>query len=297
MDDRDPWTRLLEPFGIPRDVPVPTLGGKQLWADLFVHAGYRIQQSVVTRHHRLLGPRDVRLWWGSYTACRDAFERIRAQRDVRPLGDHLVILLHGMFRAKDVWGPMAGALRRAGYEAAALNYPSSRRSVEDHAEQVGQVIANAEGVRTVSFVGHSLGGIVARMVLGRPAPWRERVAVNRLVTLGTPNQGAELVDILRSWWSFRALAGPVGTQIGTDRITDIPRPSCPFGTVAGARGDGQGWNPMIPGDDDGVVSLASTSLPGAEDALVVNGVHTFLMRRPDVIEATIRYLGTGRFTA
>jgi hypothetical protein len=52
----------------------------------------------------------------------------------------------------------------------------------------------------------------------------------------------------------------------------------------------------LPGDDDGTVSLQSAMLDGAEDTLVVPGMHTFLVMRPDVIAATARYLRTGRFT-
>jgi hypothetical protein len=65
--------------------------------------------------------------------------------------------------------------------------------------------------------------------------------------------------------------------------------------VAGTRGDGVGYNPLLPGDDDMTVSLASAQLDGAEDTLIVRGVHTFVMVQPEVVAGTIRYLATGRF--
>ena len=36
------------------NVPILTLGDKQFWGDVFVHAGWRIQENVFTGHYRLL---------------------------------------------------------------------------------------------------------------------------------------------------------------------------------------------------------------------------------------------------
>ena len=105
--------------------PLPTLGGKQLWGDVMLFAGYRIQRNVWTEHHRLLSPFDLRLAIGTFDACREALDRITAARGVVPAGPHLVLLLHGIFRSKDSFGPMVRGLRAAGYEAQAINYPST----------------------------------------------------------------------------------------------------------------------------------------------------------------------------
>src|SRR6476469_3817068 len=102
-------------------VPLPTFGGKQIWGDVFLYAGYRIQQNVWTRHHRLLGPNDLRLPFGSYEACEQTFLRLQKLHEVAPQSDHLVLLLHGIFRSKDSFGPMRRALRAAGYEAHGVN--------------------------------------------------------------------------------------------------------------------------------------------------------------------------------
>lgn len=277
-------------------LPLPTLGGKQLWGDVFLYGGWRIQRNVWTRHHRLLDPNDLRLAFGSYDECRATFERLRASRDLRPRSDHLVLLLHGIFRSKDCFGPMRRMLGQAGYEAHAVNYPSTRQSLEEHADQVEVLLDRAEGVSTVSIVTHSMGGIVARVLLGRRgAPWRRRLRVNRLVMIATPNRGSEMATRLGELSAFRAVAGPSLDALRPDRIDAVPVPDVPFGIIAGARGDGQGYNPLLRGDDDMTVAVDEVRLDGAEDFLVVNAVHTFLMIHPEVIRATQRYLETGRF--
>jgi pimeloyl-ACP methyl ester carboxylesterase len=275
---------------------VPTFGGKQLWADEFVHRGYRIQLNVVSKHHRLLGPRDVRLHRGSYEACLRAFDALPGAAERKRQSDHVVLLLHGLFRAKDAFQPMESALRQAGFEAEAVNYPSTQTTIEDHAEQLERLLSRLRGVKTVSFVTHSLGGIVARELLGREGAWKAKLSINRLVMIATPNQGARMADTLLPSWAFRRLAGPAGTQLTTDYAAVVPAPSVPFGIVAGVRGDGKGFNPLLKGDDDIIVAKESTHLDGAEDTLVVKAIHTFIMQRREVMQGTIRYLRTGRFT-
>ena len=279
-------------------VPFPTFGGKQIWGDVFLYGGYRIQQNVFTRHFRLLSPSDARLAAGTYEHCHARFCRLREQRTVEPAGDHCVLLLHGIFRSKDSFGPMTRALRAAGYEAHGVNYPSTRQSLEDHADQVESLLERLEGATTVSFVTHSMGGLVARVLLARPdSPWRQRIRVNRLVMIATPNRGAELATRFHQLPGFPSIAGPSFGQLRSEHVGRLPLPDVPFGIVAGARGDGRGFNRLLQGDNDMTVTLESTMLDGAEDQLVVSAIHTFIMIDPVVVDATIRYLETGRFRA
>ncbi|MEZ4321568.1 MAG: alpha/beta fold hydrolase [Myxococcota bacterium] len=280
----------------PLNVLFPTLGGKQLWADEFVCEGWRIQQNVVSGHHRLLDDADLRIAWGTWEHCKAHFDRIAAQRGFVKPDRHLVLLLHGIFRSKDSFGPMTRALRRAGYEAEAVNYPSTRRSLEEHAEQIERILDRARHVSRVSFVCHSMGGIVARVLLGRQGAWRQRIQAHRLVMIATPNRGAEIAEHV---WSTGALAkltsGPALRQLHRDRIGEVPLPDIPFATIAGSRGTPEGFNPLLPGDDDMTVTVESTRLEGAEDELVVRATHTFVMIKPEVVVAVLRYLKTGRF--
>ena len=94
---------------------------------------------------------------------------------------------------------------------------------------------------------------------------------------------------------LRFFTGPSLSQIRSDVASSLPVPDVRFGIVAGARGDGRGYNPLLPGDDDMTVSVASTMLDGAEDTFVVPAIHTFVMIHPEVVRGTLRYLRTGRF--
>ena len=68
-----------------------------------------------------------------------------------------------------------------------------------------------------------------------------------------------------------------------------------FGILAGGRRDDRGFNPLIPGDDDGVVSVESTRLAGAADFRVLPVWHTTMMNDPRVQAMTRTFLEHGYF--
>ena len=77
-------------------------------------------------------------------------------------------------------------------------------------------------------------------------------------------------------------------------IPTLPIPDFEFAIVAGGRGNGAGFNPLIAGDDDLLVTVASAQLPGAADSMTIRSLHSFLPANAEVIDATVRFLQTGR---
>ena len=71
-------------------------------------------------------------------------------------------------------------------------------------------------------------------------------------------------------------------------------PDVPLGAIAAGRREG-GWNPLIPGDDDGVVGVSEALPVEASDTLRVPGFHSVLMNDPQVVEAVARFLRHGSF--
>lgn len=274
-----------------------TLGGRQFWSDEFVHAGWRIQRSLASGHHRLLDPRNVRHAWGSYEACRVRFERERIARGLAHRSKHAVVLLHGMGRSRVCFDRLTKQLREDGYEAIAVGYPSTRLPIRDHGAQIARVLDRSGGIDKLSFVTHSMGGLVAREALALKGKWRKRIQLGRLVMLGPPNQGAYLADRLEKLFPYRLIAGKGGRDLVSKKVRKMPIPKMSFAIIAGGRGDGKGYNPWIKGDDDGIVAVASTKLKGAADFLRVRELHTLMMRNDEVVTATRRFLRTGSLRA
>jgi hypothetical protein len=92
--------------------------------------------------------------------------------------------------------------------------------------------------------------------------------------------------------------GPVGESLLPDHRLKIPVPlHGQLAVIAGGNGR-RGWNPLLPGDDDGIVRTVETRLPGREAAfMTVRALHTSLPLRRDVIAASVSFLTTGQFSA
>ncbi len=277
------------------NVALPTLGGRQVWADRYLYGGWRIQENVLTGHARLLDPRDIRRCWGRYDACRAAFERLRAERSIAPHREHMVLLVHGLGRSRASFRGLERALRDAGYGVAAIGYPSTRRSLAANADTLEALLADLDGVRRISFVTHSLGGLLVRELLARDAAWRDRIAVESVVMIAPPNQGSAMADVLQyvppvNWLLWRGLFDATTAHVAT-----LPMPDVPIGIVAAGRGKA-GYNPLLEGDDDLIVRVAETRLDGATDWVRVPAPHAVVMNRPQTVAAVLAFLEHQRFS-
>ncbi len=278
------------------EIAMKTLGGGQFWGDVVFFHGWHIQQNVFTRHYRLLDGHDHRHASGTLEQCREKLEQIKVEQKLTPMTGRGVVLIHGLLRSSKCMTTMAAALNEAGYRTFQFDYPSTQVSIPDAAEYLHQTIESLTGIEELSIVAHSMGGLVTRAYFAEHHDPRFR----RVVMLGTPNHGAELADLVHQNFLVRAAAGPGGRQLVTDSkglIRSLPAPKCEFAIIAGARHNPAGWNPLIPGDDDGTVTVASTRLIGAADFSTVQTTHTAMLRNSEAIGQTLRFLHEGRLSA
>ncbi len=276
------------------NIPLPTFGGKQFWADRYLNAGWRIQENVFTGHARLLDPYDIRRCWGGLEACREEFKRIRGERGIAPYNGHLVILVPGLGRSRASMAGLERSLRKAGYQVAGVDYPSTRRSLADNADGVAELVDSLEGVDRVSFVTHSLGGLLVRELLSRKAQWRGRIEVNAVVMIAPPSRGAAIADILRWTPPVNLIMGRGLIEATTRQARTLPAPDAPFGIIAFGRG-GMGYNPFLRGDNDLLVSVDETRLDGAADWTRLHGLHGFAPNYPETARAVMSFLEHKRF--
>jgi len=271
-----------------------TMGGKQFWSDIRFFREWRIQENVFTGHHRLLDPEQHRCAHGTLQECEDALVSIRKEQRLEPMEGRAVILIHGLIRSSRSFNVMARDLRGETCTVVPFDYSSTQSSIPAAAHCLDQVIKSLDGIETIDLVVHSMGGLVLRSYLRDFGDTR----IRRAVMLGVPNHGARIADRMHNTALYRMVYGPAGQQLISDEeglIADLPAPACEFGVIAGGRGNQQGFNPLLSGDNDTTVTVRSARLSGARDFLLVPVIHAFLMTDRRCIDAVSTFLDHGRF--
>jgi alpha-beta hydrolase superfamily lysophospholipase len=190
---------------------------------------------------------------------------------------------------------LARCLAAEGYAVINCDYPSRTADIQTLAtglfDGLTPLLSAAPKVHVVT---HSMGGVLLRVYLQDHA----LPNLGRVVMLGPPSCGSEVVDRLGALAPFGWLNGPAGGQLGTD-ANSVPNrlkpPDFELGVIAGDRSVNPILSMLIPGRDDGKVSVTRTQTAGMRDFIRLHVTHPFMMRNTRVICQTAHFLKTGRF--
>ena len=211
------------------------------------------------------------------------------------LSGESVILLHGLARKNRSLSKLEDKLKQQGFRVINTTYPSRKHTVQELVKPtINEAIAKCKKAKRIHFVTHSMGGILVRAYL-------KNNTVNnlgRIVMLGPPNKGSQVVDRLKNLPGFKLINGPAGMQLGTN-VDDLPNTlgavDYDVGVIAGSTSVNLILSMMLPSPNDGKVSVENTKLAGMNDHIVMPVTHPFMMKNNKVINQVLYYLRNGRF--
>lgn len=193
-----------------------------------------------------------------------------------------VVLTHGFMASRWMLMPLAGRLRRGGWQTRCWGYESWRTSVSVHADEFAKLLRACDrdpAVTTLHLVTHSMGCIIGRAALERYRPEK----LGRFVMLAPPNRGSFVATATAG--VFGRVLRPVAelTTHDTSLVNTTPQPEgIDVGVIAAGR--------------DALVSLDATRLDVPHAHITLPCLHSSLLFRRDAAELVARFLETGAFT-
>ena len=178
-------------------------------------------------------------------------ERQQQQTEEKPLP---VLLVHGYAEDAAVWKKWEDMLRKDGIQFFTVTFKDSDDkcgSAKQHAielEKMVQDIREQSGAQKINIVGHSKGGLDARVFLDIT----DTKDVANLIMIGTPNAGSPVAET-----NYACTPAVYDLRLGANATKAVINPNTKYYTIAGNWMPLTQGNLMIPGNDDGLVPVES----------------------------------------
>lgn len=198
-----------------------------------------------------------------------------------------IVCIHGYMRTHHSMDDMATTFQKEGWHALQWSYKGTRARIQGHGANLAlelQRIAKERPGQPISFITHSLGGLILRAAINDPnCP--EEAKQGRAVLLACPNQGSAYGRKMGRITAVRDLLGrgagvELLTQPHFDYLGQYP-PTMEVLVIAGSR--------------DGKVKPHETNLSTYHWKATGPYFHTWIANQPDVILLTRAFL-EGRVT-
>lgn len=208
-----------------------------------------------------------------------------------------VVILHGIAKSNSHTKKLANFLAQNNYEVINLNYPSTKYQLEELSKIIyDEINAKINHNTKLNFVGYYMGGLLVRIILNK----YKFKNLNRVVHLATPNHGSEVADFLQNNYLFKKIFGPSGQELTTnqEKIKHLLNGKIYYelGIIAGSLSFDPISSLLIPGQDDGKVSIRSTKLPGMKDHVIIKSSHLFFPSNKEVQRQTLHFLQEAKFS-
>lgn len=199
-----------------------TCGSGTYWEDVFVYQNWRIQRHYLYKEYRLLDNYDIKRESGTFEKCHKSFIEYAAAYEMEKQKEHIVIMIHGLRENKNVFQNMWRKMQNEDYMPIAINYPSTRKSIDLHIRQLNFLLDNLSDAKQVSFITKGVGGILLRKMLVAKADWKKRIKVKKVIQITPPNKGSRLFTKLSEYSFIRWWLGPMISEASIKGIEKIP---------------------------------------------------------------------------
>jgi hypothetical protein len=198
-----------------------TLGGRFFWEDIYNYQNWRIQRHIRTLRYRLIDPNDIRRDSGSFNHCKETLLKYIDAFELDEPYEDTVLIIHNFARTKNSVQYIAEAFDDAKVNVIAVNYASLHNNLYAHAQLLTQFLKNIEIKRHLYIINVGAACLLTRKLLSSSNNYRN-YKIARILDVNPINSGSDFCELLASTSFFRALLGPMLSDISTRRAITIP---------------------------------------------------------------------------
>lgn len=200
-----------------------------------------------------------------------------------------LVCVHGFYGAPWNMYLLEKNFSKRGFDVTNWSYPSTDKTIESHGRDLVLDLVKMAEKRPgepISFVTHSMGGLVLRSALNDPQCPTE-AKIGKVVMIAPPNKGSSYARYLNQYSFFRKIGrGKSGKQLleseSFDFLGQLPSSIKDVLVISGTFG----YNPFIKGENDGTVGHNETCLETPHKHIKLPSGHkTILFNKDTFIEA------------
>jgi len=198
-----------------------------------------------------------------------------------------VLLIHGLEGIPGTMKVLEIRFLNAGWNVLQFVYPCHKISFYQAAKALAEKLSSLpETQRPQHAVGFSLGGLVLIETLKQ---WPH---IKRNMLLGSPLTSSQAACLTLRVPLLPKLLGPSVQELAKPRSLQLPK-SLEFAAIA-AKGQLYGsWNPLLPGENDGLVLVEEAIPDKIAQTHVVSALHIELVLRKQIFHLIEHFLSTG----
>ena len=182
-----------------------------------------------------------------------------------------------------------------------LFFKSIHKITDEVVEQINSIVGYND---TIHFIGHSLGGIIAKMVCNSTR-LKALVKIGNIVTLGTPHNGTILATRVLNKFPVLEYLSPIVAELtkNSSVINSIKTPNTKVGVIVGL-GKSHIFNPIIYlgslflkdiKSHDGVVELESNLLKDTTGLICLDVNHVEMLWNTELFYHSLNFIKHGVF--
>lgn len=279
--------------GLKMHISFFTCGGIFWWIDKFCWNGWRIQQNMWTRRHRLLDPYQICRKWGSFEKCYDALNLYKMDWEIPIPHNKAVVFLHGLYQPPWIFSKIAFRMKK-NFEPIFFSTPLLRFDIEKNAQILNEYLDKRDSIEQFNFIATGIGALLLRTAYSKNPRWAKKMG--RCVFLSVANKGYSYLRGKENKFWFKLLFSKIGKYLLPSYMENLLPFTADYSIIYGGKENDTGFFSFLKSDNDGFLRVCDALDDNAKESFcAINRHHFKLFHDNQIKDLIFNFISTGHF--